>query len=95
MKEQPLSVADRGIATDLLFKTKASIKDLSAVISETTTGELHELLTDELHKAIQQHEKIYGFLQDRGIYDAYRVPHQLEKDSSYIAEALERSGGMQ
>jgi similar to spore coat protein len=95
MKEQPLSVADRGIATDLLFKTKASIKDLSAAITETTTGELHELLTDELHKAIQQHEKIYGFLQDSGIYDAYRVPHQLEKDSSYISEALEGPGGLQ
>lgn len=88
METNEICSTDHAVATDLLFETKASIKDFAVAISESTTTEVRHLLTKELRNAIQFHEKIYGFLQDRGIYDAYNVPAQLKKDIEYANRAL-------
>jgi similar to spore coat protein len=88
MDAKQLSFTDHTIATDMLFETKAAIKDLATAITESTSSEIHTFLTKELRNAINQHEKIYGFLQDRGIYDAYNVPEQLQKDIEYANKAL-------
>ena len=90
MEVKPLSFTDHVIATDMLFETTASIKDLSVAITEATSDEVHKFLRQELRNAIAYHERIYGILQDRGIYDAYNIPEQLKKDVSYATEALEQ-----
>ncbi|WP_216830645.1 spore coat protein [Alkalihalobacterium elongatum] len=89
MDSKQLSVADHTIATDMLFETKAAIKDFATAITESSTPEIRSFLVQELRTAITQHEQIYGFLQDRGIYDAYNVPQQLQKDVQYASRALE------
>ncbi|GAE24388.1 spore coat protein F [Halalkalibacter wakoensis JCM 9140] len=89
MENKELSVTDHTIATDLLFETKAAIKDFAAAITESTTPEVRHFFTQQLRNAIGEHEQIYGFLQDRGIYDAYNVPQQLQKDIQYANRALE------
>ncbi|KAB7671258.1 spore coat protein [Bacillus sp. B1-b2] len=83
LETKQLSFTDHVIATDILFETKATIKDLATAITESTSEEIHTFLTKELRSAIEQHEKIYGFLQDRGRYDAYNLPQQLQKDIEY------------
>ncbi|WP_078551519.1 spore coat protein [Bacillus alkalicellulosilyticus] len=88
MESKELSFEDHVIATDMLFETKASIKDLATAITESTSAEVHTFLAKELRGAIAQHEKVYGFLQDRGRYDAYNVPQQLQKDVEYANQAL-------
>ncbi|MFP3123593.1 spore coat protein [Ectobacillus funiculus] len=90
MNKKQLSFIDHVIATDMLFETKAAIKDFAAAITEASSPEIHTFYHKELQKAITQHEQIYGFLQNRGIYDAYNVPEQLQKDISYAAEALQQ-----
>ncbi|MGD7044738.1 spore coat protein [Jeotgalibacillus proteolyticus] len=87
--EKELSKADHAIAADMLFEVKASIKDLAAAITESATEEIHQFLAAELKLAISHHEKIYSFLQDRGIYDAYNVPDQLKKDVHYAERTLQ------
>jgi similar to spore coat protein len=88
MEVKPLSFSDHVIATDILFETKAAIKDLSVAITEATSDKVHTFLREELRSAIAYHERIYGFLQNRGIYDAYNIPEQLQKDISYATEVL-------
>ncbi|WP_400243691.1 spore coat protein [Niallia sp. JL1B1071] len=88
MNEKELSFSDHVIATDMLFETKAAVKDLAAALTESTTSEIRTFLKQELRNAIDQHEQIYGFLQDRGIYDAYNVPQQLQKDLEYAERSL-------
>ncbi|WP_019416266.1 spore coat protein [Paenisporosarcina sp. TG20] len=88
MDTKQLSFEDHVIATDMLFETKAAIKDFATAITESTSPEIHTFLTKELSSTIAQHEKIYGFLQDRGIYDAYNVPEQLQKDVGYASKVL-------
>ncbi|WP_088105465.1 spore coat protein [Halalkalibacter urbisdiaboli] len=86
--EKELSPTDHAIATNMLFEAKAAVKDLAAAITESTSPEIRTFLTQELRSAIQQHEQIYVFLQERGIYDAYNVPQQLQKDISYAERVL-------
>ena len=88
MDTQPLSYTDQHIATGMLFEVKDAIKDLATAITESSTDEIHTFLTDELKMAIAQHQQIYDFLQTRGIYDAYNVPVQLQKDIGYAKRAL-------
>lgn len=89
--ENKLSFNDHVIATDMLFESKASVKDFAIAITETTSPEIRTFFREELLNSIQAHEKIYGFLQDRGIYDAYNVPEQLQKDIKYANQALNDS----
>ncbi|MGO5012146.1 spore coat protein [Niallia sp. Sow4_A1] len=88
MIEKELSFSDHVIATDMLFETKAAVKDIAAALTESTTSEIRTFLKQELRNAIDQHEQIYSFLQDRGIYNAYNVPQQLEKDLAYAERSL-------
>lgn len=88
MDSNQLSASDHMIATDMLFEAKAGIKDIAAAITETPAPEIRSFLTQELKTAIAQHEQIYGFLQDRGIYNAYNLTQQLEKDIEYANRAL-------
>lgn len=90
MDKKKLSFLDHVIATDMLFETKAAIKDFAAAITEASSPEIHTFYHKELQKAITQHEQIYGFLQDKEIYDAYNVPQQLQRDVSYAEEALQK-----
>lgn len=89
MKNNSISIIDRSIATELLFRTKATIKDLSLAITETTSKDVHNLLVSELNTTFQLHQKVYEFLQQHSVYNAYDVPNQLKRDGSYIKEALE------
>jgi similar to spore coat protein len=88
METKQLNFTDHVIATDMLFETKAAIKDFAIAITESTSVEIHTFLAKELRNAIAQHEQIYGFLQDRGRYDAYNVPEQLQKDIEYANTVL-------
>ncbi|MBU8907892.1 spore coat protein [Desertibacillus haloalkaliphilus] len=83
-----LNATDHVIATDMLFEAKAAIKDIATAITESTSSEVHSFLAKELRTAIYQHEQIYGFLQEQGIYDAYNVLEQINKDIGYAAVAL-------
>ncbi|GAE37157.1 spore coat protein [Halalkalibacter akibai] len=89
MESKQLSFADHTIVTDMLFETKAAIKDLSTALSEATSPQVRTFLETELMTAIGQHEQIYTFLQNRGIYDAYNIPEQLQKDITYAQAALD------
>ena len=88
MESKELSFSDQAIATDMLFESKAAIKDFATAITESSTAEIRTFLVQELRNAIKDHENIYVFLQDRGIYDAYNVPKQLQKDIEYADRAL-------
>lgn len=88
MESKELSFSDHVIATDLLFETTAEIKDLATALTESVSSEIHTFLRKELMAMIAQHEQIYGFLQDRGRYDAYNIPEQLQKDVGYVEKAL-------
>ena len=88
MDTQPLSYTDQHIAAGMLFEVKAAIKDLAAAITESSSDEIHTFLTAESKMTIAQHQQIYGFLQTRGIYDAYNIPAQLQKDIGYAKRAL-------
>lgn len=76
------------IATDMLFETKAAIIDFSTAITESASPDVHDFYVKELRNSIQFHEQIYGYLQNNGIYDAYNIPEQLEKDIEYANQAL-------
>ncbi|MCR6104922.1 spore coat protein [Salipaludibacillus agaradhaerens] len=88
MTDIQLNANDHAIATSMLFESKAAIKDIATALSETASAEVHALLTSEIWAAINQHEAIYQFLQNNGIYDAYNVPEQLQKDIQYVDRAL-------
>ncbi|WNF35119.1 spore coat protein [Bacillaceae bacterium IKA-2] len=76
------------IATDMLFETKAAINDFATAITESASPDVHNFYVKELTTAINFHEQIYGYLQKNGIYDAYNIAEQLDKDIQYANQAL-------
>ncbi|MBB6452694.1 spore coat protein CotF [Salirhabdus euzebyi] len=88
METNPLSTTDQTIATDMLFEAKAAIKDIATAITETTSKEVRDFLTKELKDAINQQERIFNFLQNKGIYHAKNVKDQLDLDIEFANRAL-------
>ncbi|SHF86217.1 spore coat protein [Ornithinibacillus halophilus] len=90
MANKELSFTDQAIASDMLFESKAAIKDIATALTETTSSEIRTFLKKELKSAIKQHGQIYNYLHEKGIYDAYNVQAQISNDVDYGNEALKQ-----
>ncbi|MFC2949806.1 spore coat protein [Virgibacillus sediminis] len=93
MEGNQLSKKDQTIVTDMLFESKAGIKDIATAISETTSSDIRSLLREELRTAIQHQEQIYSFMQEHGLYDSYDISKQIEKDVRNADMAINQTGG--
>jgi len=61
-------MTDQVIATDFLISVKSAIRNLSAIIAETTTSELRAEYRKQLKDAIDTHTLISEYMFDKGFY---------------------------
>src|SRR4051812_23341278 len=73
-------MTDQVVATDFLVSTKSGIKNLALAITETSTKEVRETLTQYLNDAIKTHEQISNYMISKGYYNPHNLSKQLEMD---------------
>lgn len=82
------AMTDQVIATDLLIASKNGIKGYGAALSEAATPEVRNILCDQLSKAVNLHEQIFGYMKDNGYYNAYDPEQQIQMDIQNADKAL-------
>lgn len=90
MPERSESVGDHiaFYAGDLLGLLKTSVRNYSIAITETSTPELRKVLTNQLIRAINGHERIFTFMFQRGYYPSYDLGQILQNDQNIAHKAL-------
>jgi similar to spore coat protein len=73
------------IATDFLFATKSDIKMLAMAITESSTPEVRETLTQYLNDSIDKHQQITDYMVSNGFY----YPNDLGKQLSIDLQAAQ------
>ena len=73
-------MTDQVIATDFLIASKSGIKNLALAITETSTKEVRDTLTQYLNDAIKTHEQISNYMISKGYYNPDDISKQLEMD---------------
>ncbi|WP_077211721.1 spore coat protein [Bacillus dakarensis] len=75
-------------AGDLLGFCKASVRNYAIAITETATPALRKVLTNQLLKAIQLHERVYNYMYKNGYYPSYDLSQLLNNDLKIAQQAL-------
>ena len=73
-------MTEQVIATDFLMTAKSGIKNLALAITETSTKEVRDTLTQYLNDAIKTHEQISNYMISKGYYNPDDISRQLEMD---------------
>ncbi|CEG27360.1 spore coat protein [Bacillus sp. B-jedd] len=83
-------MTDQIIATDFLISVKSAIRNLAAIIAETTTSELREELRIQLKDAIDAHTLISAYMIDKGFY----LPNDLGGQLGIDLEAVQTASAL-
>jgi len=81
-------MTEQVIATDFLMTAKSGIKNLALAITETSTKEVRDTLTQYLNDAIKTHEQISNYMISKGYYNPDDISRQLEMDIQATQTAL-------
>ncbi|MEH7118756.1 spore coat protein [Neobacillus vireti] len=81
-------MTDQVVATDFLITAKTGIKNLALAITETSTKEVRNTLTQYLNDAIKTHEQISDYMISKGYYNPDNLSRQLEMDITASQTAI-------
>lgn len=82
------TLTDQVIAMDLLMASKTGIKMYALAATEAATPEMRAVFVKHLHECIDTHEKVTGYMMQRGFYHPYNLQEQLKLDRSNAQTAL-------
>lgn len=71
---------DQTITSDLLIAAKTGVRNLAYAITETASPQIRQLLKQHLDEAIDSHNKIFNYMENKDWYDAYNVDALLQQD---------------
>jgi len=81
-------MTDQVIAADLLIACKAGVRDYATAISETASPRVRSTLRRHLDDAINFHEQVFNYMEDKGWYNAHDITKQVELDIRNADTAL-------
>ncbi|GGF93732.1 spore coat protein [Paenibacillus abyssi] len=82
------TLTDQVIAMDFLIAAKSGVRNYAMAVTEAGTPEVKEILSKQLEEAIDMHERIAGYMMDRGWYHPWNVNEQIQLDLNNIQTAL-------
>ncbi|HEX3048258.1 MAG TPA: spore coat protein [Bacillota bacterium] len=71
---------DQTIANDLLIASKTGVRNLAYAITETASPQVRLMLKRHLDEAIDSHNKVFNYLENKDWYDVYNVDALLQQD---------------
>jgi similar to spore coat protein len=82
---------DQAIAGDLLIASKTGVRNLAYAITETASPQIRELLKRHLDEAIDSHNKVFNYLENKNWYDVYNVDALLQQDLKISKSVLKQT----
>lgn len=73
-------MTEQVIATDFLLAAKNGVKNYALALTESSTPQVRNVLKKHLDDAVNTHEKISVYMQQKGYYNAYDPKEQIKKD---------------
>ena len=81
---------DQTIAGDLLIASKTGVRNLAYAITETASPQIRELLKRHLDEAIDSHNKVFNYMENKNWYDVYNVDALLQQDLKISKSVLKQ-----
>ena len=81
-------LSDQVVAMDLLIAAKSGVRNYAMAVTESGTPEIKEMLTRHLTEALDMHEKISLYMEEKGWYHAWDTDEQINLDLNNINTAL-------
>ncbi len=81
-------MTDQVIATDFLVSAKSGVIHTSMALTEAATPALRAALREQLHAAIDTHEKISSYMMAKGYYHPNELSEQLQVDMKASENAI-------
>lgn len=82
------ALSDQVIAMDLLIAAKSGVRNYAMAVTESGTPEVKEMLTRHLTEALEMHERISLYMEEKGWYHAWNTNEQINVDLNNIDTAL-------
>lgn len=87
-RNEPLNNDLAFYAGDLLAFCKTSIRNYAIAITETASPALRKVLTSQLVRGINSHERIFRYMYKHGLYPAYDMNQLLTNDLNLAQKSL-------
>ncbi|MEK3732949.1 MULTISPECIES: spore coat protein [Paenibacillus] len=81
-------LTDEMVAMDFLISAKTGVRNYAMAVTECASPEIKSILIQQLEEAVDTHEKIIGYMMERGFYKPYEMNEQIERDLTNIQTAL-------
>lgn len=81
-------LTDQVVAMDLFITVKSGVRNYAMAVTESGTPEIKEMLTRHLEEALDMHEQLSEYMEEKGWYHSWDVNEQLELDLKNIDIAL-------
>ncbi|WP_245959395.1 spore coat protein [Neobacillus piezotolerans] len=75
-------------AGDLLAMSKTLVRNYGIAITETATPQLRRTFLNHMTKAVRGHERIFTYMEGRGLYPAYNLGKILQNDVTLARRAI-------
>lgn len=82
-------LTDEMVAMDFLISAKTGVRNYAMAVTECATPEIKLILTKHLEEAIDTHERIIGYMMERGFYKPHEMNEQIKRDLTNIQTALD------
>ena len=82
------ALSDQVVAMDLLIAAKSGVRNFAMAVTESGTPEIKEMLTRHLMEAIDMHEQVSLYMEEKGWYHAWDTNEQINLDLNNIDTAL-------
>jgi len=82
------TLTDQTIASDMLMASKGAVKEIASAITEAASPQVRSFLKQEFNSAIDFQEKMFGYMQSKGLYNAYAMKQQIASDIQQATNAL-------
>lgn len=82
------ALSDQVVAMDLLIAAKSGVRNYAMAVTESGTPEIKEMLTRHLIEALDMHEHISLYMEEKGWYHTWDTKEQINLDLNNIDTAL-------
>ena len=82
------ALTDQVIAMDLLIAAKNGVRNYAMAVTESGTPEIKEILIRHLTEALDMHEQISLYMEEKGWYHTWDTDEQISLNLNNIDTAL-------
>jgi similar to spore coat protein len=79
------------IAAEMLLAAKTGVSTTALALTEASTPEVRDMLRRQLNECIDHHEKVYNYMESKGLYNAKDFSKQVQVDQQAAQQVMQMS----